>query len=150
MISFRNDINEALSYFDVSIKQAMDEGGVNASGRTSRSLKVDTGGLFGGIRGVLLGSNVFHKIESGTPPGSQVTFFAIRAWGISKGIFSGGDENRGASRITSSIRRKGTKTWQRGGRTDIITEPLNDSEIIDTFAQNVAETAIDAILKTFK
>lgn len=149
MISFQNDIELMLDTQSANIAYNMVETGSNASGLTMRSLEVSTGGLFGGTSGALLGSETFPKIEKGTSPGTPISFWQILKWVQYKGIASGDGAKRAAGAITNSIRNKGTRTYQRGGRTDIYTDVVNNEDLINDLAENMAETTQRGLYAAF-
>ena len=78
------------------IQAAMAAGGVNASGRTSASLKVET--YAGGVRLVSRGEKVapFQSVETGSPAGVRPAGFyeIIYQWSIDKKINFPSDSDR--------------------------------------------------------
>ena len=129
------------SNFDFAIKSALDLGaknvrenmeaaGVNASGETSRSIEATDRQI--------LASEVLEKTETGTPPKSQgggISFAAAAYWVEVKPAFIS------PWAVVSAINLRGSRTFQRGGRTDIYTEEFISLE--DNLLPNFAATGLE-------
>lgn len=107
------------------IRQNLAATGTNATGSTSKSLRfqVTTNGTIANLR--IIGRPYFMAVETGIKPYPQYDkpsrefVKAIREWLAAK---SG--EQGAAYAIARSIHKKGTKLWQRGGRTDVVTNDV--------------------------
>ena len=140
---------------NIQTKQRMDgRGGIEASGRTRKSLVVKsttTGG-------VLEGRGYFDSLERGAGPAPRGTWFygVIRQWIVDKGITAAPipykrkpserwqpkytPEERGltylAGCFATSIINRGTVLHRMGGRADIYSDIINEE--IDNLSEQLA------------
>ena len=127
------------------IRERLEVTGTNASGKTSRSLRVVTSDT----EGVLFGRKFFQGVETGRAGGRVPRKFReiILQWMNDKGVHADdGNDGRMAYLIARKIARMGTSLYRRGGRNDIYsqeiprtTESINKrfSELITTTIHNI-------------
>jgi hypothetical protein len=139
-MDFSKPIEKYLSDMKKSIRQNLTVKGINASKRTYDSVsyagEYDVGFLWA-IRNL-------HTTETGTASkkrGGVVSFGGIFRWIYEKGIAPTDEKAAKAMAwaITVSIMQKGTITYQKGGRSDIFSNVLNDTKKSSTFAKDMAE-----------
>lgn len=124
------------------IQQNLSSSGTNASGKTSSSLKytVTSEGTKATLR--ITGRPFFATVETGrkaTPSYEPSKAFVqtIKDWAEAKGI-----DSKFAYAIAKSIHKKGTKLHQKGGRSDIYSNVINQNlvdkislDLLDRFAR---------------
>lgn len=125
------DVVRRVEELRTNISDAINVNGLRASGRTQASMRIETKG----DRVTLVGRKAFANLERGTPPlwGKMgFTYFRriIAQWAKDKGLNWGSDHDRVISAITAKILHKGTRTFIRGGRRDIVT-PYVDKCVAD-------------------
>lgn len=112
--------------------------GINASGATIRSLRVESHADADSLRVTLYGRPFFNAIETGSSRWTGRTGIRctvdefteiIRQWASDKGLVFD-DEDRAVSAIAWAIIKRGSKTKREGGRADIYT-PLVDGAAAD-------------------
>lgn len=136
------------------IRQNMASTGTNATGKTSRSLhyQITNNGSKASLK--VLGKPYFAVVETGrkaTPNYDKpsVEFVqSIKEWANAKGLPEGS-----AYAIAKNIHKKGTKLWQKGGRTDIVSSVINQNlvdkislDLLDKFASQF----FNSVVKLFK
>ena len=120
-------LNEAIA----GIRDTLEQERINATGKASESLEVET--YEGGAR--MLGCGYFSALEQGNEPIIDPTLEeAIREWinaKIARGWFTlrGGkdteeERDKAAYYIANSLQERGTKLYQQGGRDDVYTDKL--------------------------
>lgn len=133
------------------IKQNLASTGTNATGRTSASLRFEV--IDNHDKQILrvIGKPYFTVVETGrkatpqyTNPSKQFVDDIIQ-WVKARGI-----EEKAAYGIAKSIHAKGTKLFQSGGRTDIVSSVINQTlvdsiskSILDKFAQEYLKNAVN-------
>lgn len=138
-----------LSQFGTStiekIKQNLAASGTNASGKTANSLRMEV--TTDGFKQILkiFGRPFFMTVETGrkaTPDYKpSLSFVAtIQAWMTAKGVPGS------AYAIAQSIHKKGTKLWQSGGRTDIVSNVVNEG-LTQQIARSVLTQFSESYLK---
>lgn len=146
--AFKADIEKLLNSYGFGIQQNMEKKAVNASGETSASKQITATDTTGKLEF----SEVLLKIETGTPPKSQggsVDFYDILQWISDKPlIVEAGFEKAVAGRITDNIRKLGTFTYQKGGRTDIFTDLLADTSFEALFLNDLGKTTVSIIMES--
>lgn len=137
-------IREELEMLAWRIQSNLASTGTNATGKTSRSLRVevDENG------GRLIGRPFFHGAETGRGKGGVPRNFhsIILAWMEAKGVHADdGDDDGFARGIEWKIRKKGTNLFLRGGRADIYTNeiPRTTKNISERLSRLIATKFID-------
>lgn len=128
------------------IKQNLAATGTNATGKTSNSVTffVETSPTKQALK--ILGRPYFFSVETGRKATPQYTqpskeFVAsIQEWMNAKGIPGQ------AYGIAKSIHQKGTKLFQSGGRTDVVSNVVNQG-LVDEISQSVLERYATEFLK---
>lgn len=128
------------------IRQNLSSTGTNATGKTSRSLRFEVTQTSEKQTLRVIGKPFFNVVETGrkatpqyTKP-SQEFVNAIKEWAQAKGIPGA------AYAIAKSIHAKGTKLFQSGGRTDIVSSVVNQT-LIDKISQDVLDKFAAEYLK---
>lgn len=138
----RDILEETLTKIVEDIRDRLVETGTNASGRTSRDIRIE---MYDG-GGKITGRRAFHTVETGRPPGPVPQNFTaiVRQWMNDKGITAPSipykripsenwqpkytEEERGAIAMASAIAHKikvsGTSLFREGGRKDIYTDVI--------------------------
>lgn len=121
------------------IRANMGSAGINATNKTSHSLRVETKQEGTKVKMQLFGMPFFNaatrtgrKPTPGKKP-SRDMISNLKQWVVIRGM----DESA-AWAVATNINKKGTKTWQQGGRTDIFEPALDD------FINNVSQGLLDA------
>lgn len=118
----------------------------SATGKTAQSLKYEvvTSGDKTALR--IIGKPFFAVVETGRKPTpeyekpSKQFVDSIKEW-----IRAKGGEEGAAYAIAKNIHKKGTKLYQKGGRTDIFSNVINDS-LIDSISQDLLSKFADEFL----
>lgn len=132
------------------IRENLASTGSNATGETSRTLRVETINASPTSQKLMIfGRAYFFSVETGRKATPQYTkpsetFVAkIQAWMNAKG------KEGSAYAIAKGIHAKGTKLFQDGGRQDIVSNVVNKSltdqlskEILDRYAQEFLKNAV--------
>lgn len=146
-------IRTELSDLARRIRERLEVTGTNASGKTSRSLRV----VVSDTAGTLYGRKFFQGVETGRAGGKVPKNFRaiILQWMEDKGVHAeDGNDGRMAYLIARKIAKMGTSLYRRGGRNDIYsqeipktTENLNKrfSELITTTIHNIHLNATGVI-----
>lgn len=133
------------------IRQNLASTGTNATGKTSRSLRFEVIVNAGKQILRIIGRPFFNVVETGRRPtrlGANESepnlVDQIKEWITAKGI------SGNAYAIAKSIHAKGTKLFQSGGRTDIVSSVINQTlvdsiskSILDKFAQEYLKNAVN-------
>ncbi len=139
------------------IRQNLASTGTNATGRTSRSLRFEVTNDDHSTTLRIIGKSFFNIVETGrkatpefTKPSKQFVA-AIVEWLKAKTSFRV-DFERGPSLqglaygIAKSIHQKGTKLNQSGGRTDIISNVINET-LVESISKSVLDQFTNEYLK---
>lgn len=134
------------------IQRDMASTGTNATGKTSESLNYEVKEEGGRITLSILGRPYTALIEPGRGPrkSSQSSNLAsnILEWMQAKGVgqdLTAKQQINLARFLTLRINQRGTKLYQKGGRTDIYTEPFNN--MVEKLNQEVVDTIADDFTK---
>lgn len=132
------------------IRRNLESTGTNATGKTSRSLRYEVRVEADSITLKILGKPFINVVETGrkaTPQydkPSEEFVASIREWAKAKGVPGA------AYAIAKSIHQKGTKLFQSGGRTDVISNVVNQSlvdqiskDCLDKFAKEYLKNAVN-------
>lgn len=130
-------IRQRLESLKQTISANIDSAGQRATGRTQRSMQVDTHSEGAVVVGKLTGRAFFSTLETGTKPwqnkyyrqtkkGKQLSaprFFVdiIRDWVAAKGL------SLNPWAVATKIMAEGSKLYRDGGRTDIYSEAIADA-----------------------
>lgn len=131
------------------IRENLSSTGTNATGKTAKSLRyeVKTEGSKTTLK--VLGKPYFAVVETGRKPTpdykpSKQFVDSIKEWMSAKG------KEGSAYAIALSIHKKGTKLFRDGGRTDIISNVVNQNlvdkiskELLDKFADQVLRNIVE-------
>lgn len=105
----------------------------SATGRTAKSLEVAIQSRQAGSSGQLLGAPWIGALEYGRGPRRSdedtAMWLNILAWMRARGIAGGADESAKARSITYMINLRGTKQYQLGKPSGIISDVINDKEL---------------------
>lgn len=116
-------VHECLSEIRAGIAANMSAKGVNASGRTVRSMEIvdEPSGA------TLYGRAFFATLETGRRPGKWPPREKIYRWSIDKKIAFRDDRQRRAFSFLTArkIGREGTELYREGGRKDIFTDVID-------------------------
>lgn len=117
-------LTEELEKLRKEIIDAHDAAGQRASGKTAKSLNVEVNGT----HGELLGASYIGVLDKGRKPG-RVPFNMqeiILKWAQAKGLhFATPAQARSfAYFVSKRIREEGTELYRKGGRTDILQDPV--------------------------
>jgi hypothetical protein len=125
------------------IKKNLASTGTNATGSTSNSLRVEVKNE--GFKQILkiYGRPYFMTVETGrkaTPDykPSQQFVASIREWMQAKNV------EGSAYGIAQDIHKKGSKLFRDGGRTDIVSNVVNE-----TFTQQLSKAILDEFAKSY-
>ena len=128
------------------IRENLSATGTDASKKTSQSLRYEivSDSTTTSLR--IIGKPFFAVVETGrkTTPNykpSKQFVASIREWLKAKG-----GEEGAAYAIARTIHQKGTKLYQKGGRTDIFSNVINDS-LIDKISADLLDKFADEFLK---
>lgn len=116
-MNLTDKIADILERCKTEIQASMEQEGVNASGRTSRSLQVER--YEGGVRLVSRGQNIapFETLQYGRKEGKVPKGFyeIIKQWSIDKGITFATNSERGtfAYFLSRKIAREGTARFKQ-------------------------------------
>ena len=120
-------INEELLKLKDVIAANMQAQGLNASGKTSKSLEV----VMSDNGGALMGRSFFAVLETGRKAGKVPKNFRqiIEKWATDKGLsFDTPAKLRSFSYLVArKIAAEGTKQYRTGRRTDVFTEAVNET-----------------------
>ena len=120
-------INEELLKLKDVIAANIVSQGLNASGKTAKSLEV----VMGDNGGALMGRSFFAVLETGRKAGKVPKNFRqiIEKWATDKGLtFETPAKLRSFSYLVArKITREGTKQYRTGRRTDVFTEAVNET-----------------------
>lgn len=120
-------INEELLKLKDVIAANMQAHGLNASGKTSKSLEIVQNGT------ALMGRSFFAVLETGRKAGKVPKNFRqiIEKWATDKGLtFETPAKLRSFSYLVArKIAAEGTKQYRTGRRTDVFTDAINETVI---------------------
>ena len=120
-------INEELLKLKDVIAANMQAQGLNASGKTSKSLEV----VMSDNGGALMGRSFFAVLETGRKAGKVPKNFRqiIEKWATDKGLtFETPAKLRSFSYLVArKIAAEGTKQYRTGRRTDVFTDAVNET-----------------------
>lgn len=121
------------------IKQNLASTGTNATGKTSQSLRFEV--IDNGTKATLrvLGKPFFMVVETGrkaTPDYTKPSYEFVRS--IRDWLQARGKDQGAAYAIAKNIHKTGTKLWQRGGRTDIVSNVVNQ-DLIDQISTDTLQ-----------
>ena len=120
-------INEELLKLKDVIAANIVAQGLNASGKTAKSLEV----VMSETGGALMGRSFFAVLETGRKAGKVPKNFRqiIEKWATDKGLtFETPARLRSFSYLVArKIAREGTKQYRTGRRTDVFTEAVNET-----------------------
>jgi len=122
------------------IQENMAAAGENASGETSREIKwmMPTDNQV-----IVSGPSYVFVLEKGRRPGKMPPVTPnITDWIRSKGLSIEKSVESVGFAISKKIAEEGTKLFQQGGRTDILTPALSD-ERIDKLLNQIADISLD-------
>jgi hypothetical protein len=127
--------------------------GTNATVKTSQSLAFEVAQLGTRWKLIITGRPYFMTVETGRKPTpgkkpSRQMISNIAAWLNARGL---NDVSPWA--VAMTIQRKGTELWLKGGRTDIVSNVLNDefyTKIGDEILANYGKIYLDRITEDFK
>jgi hypothetical protein len=143
MISLKKPILAFLEYLTRQIQRNMSDGGINATGQTSKSITPATVDDWGGQ---LQADANLETVETGTPPaneGGGISVAEADFWINVKGL------DLDPERVAIKINDIGSRTFVSGGRTDIYTDELNDKKVIDVFLLNTQNTLVDQVFNEY-
>lgn len=119
-VSFDNLVYDTLKTIRDRIAENIIDRGLNATGDTIRSMRIE---VTGQGKGTLYGRQYFQSLEEGRPPTdskpSRAMISSLQRWIDARGI----DTTPWA--VANSINKNGTRLWRDGGRKDIYTEAIN-------------------------
>lgn len=119
--------------------------GTNATGRTSRSLRLEVDESSSNFTLTIAGRDYFRTVETGRKPTpkydkpSREFVKTIKEWADTKGI------GKFAYAIARSIHQKGTELFRKGGREDII-KPVGNT-LLENIANDILDKYSDMFLK---
>lgn len=118
------------------LKTKLRERKVNATGNLSRSIRFDATEK----RLVVSAAGYVFSVEDGTGPGSAVTASAIEKWLDAKAIpvWQGSTRKSQSYVIARAINRRGTRLFQKGGNSGVISDVINN-KLLERLAEQVAE-----------
>ena len=120
-------INEELLKLKDVIAANMQAQGLNASGKTSKSLEI----VMSDNGGALMGRSFFAVLETGRKAGKVPKNFRqiIEKWATDKGLtFETPAKLRSFSYLVArKIAAEGTKQYRTGRRTDVFTDAINET-----------------------
>jgi len=126
------------------IRENIRKSGKNATGKTYRSLKSKATDN----RLIVDGARHIYVLEEGRRPGKMPPVDRLIEWATVRGFEN--PKSAGYA-ISKKIAEKGTKLFQQGGRTDIITPALEPSRFdkLITKLRDVAFAKVSKIVKSF-
>jgi len=136
------------------IRQNMSSTGTDASGESSRSLKYEVTETGTKANLKITAKPFFMVVETGRKPTPQFTkpseefVDRIKSW-----LTARGKDQGPAYAIAKSIHKSGTKLWQQGGRTDIVSNVINQNRIEELsreLLQSFAKFYLVSVANTFK
>ena len=137
-------INEELLKLKDVIAANMQAQGLNASGKTSKSLEV----VMGDNGGALMGRSFFAVLETGRKAGKVPKNFRqiIEKWATDKGLtFETPAKLRSFSYLVArKIAAEGTKQYRTGRRTDVFTDAVN--ETVTSIQNQLGSTVLKEIV----
>jgi hypothetical protein len=138
-----NSISELLEAFGIDsvelIRNNMANAGQNASGKTSRAIEWKSPEP---NKLIVDGPKFVYVLETGRKPGKRPPVSPIKEWLEAKSIPVSGSIDSAAWAISTAIGKKGTKLFQDGGRTDIIT-PAQAPARFDKLESDIADIALN-------
>ena len=117
------------------LRDALKDNNVNASGNLSRSIRSEVHELGSEVQLLVSATNYVFTTEEGrkptSNPGKGVLFPRIYQWTIDKKIPVPGGQTRAqvAWAMTKSIHEKGTRLFQKGGNSGVLSDVLNNKLI---------------------
>lgn len=139
-------IQDALKLFGISsvemIQQNISTAGKDASGETSRDI---TSVMPKETQVVVSGPSYVFVLEKGRRPGGMPPVRNIARWVQAKSIAFDKEAESIGFAISKKIAEKGTKLFQDGGRTDIITPVISD-ERIDKLVKQIADISLNLMV----
>jgi hypothetical protein len=121
------------------IQQNMAAAGQDASGETSREIKW----IMPNDKQVIVsGPSYVYVLEKGRRPGKMPPVSNIEAWVRSKSLSIDKSVESVAFGISKKIAEEGTKLFQEGGRTDIITPAISDDRV-DGLMNQIADISLN-------
>lgn len=132
---------EAFGQNTVSIIQGnMSAAGQDASGDTSREIKFI---MPSDNQVIVSGPSYVYVLETGRRPGKMPPVTPnMTNWIVSKGLSIDKTVESVGFAISKTIAEKGTKLFQQGGRTDIITPAISD-ERVDKLVNKLADISLN-------
>lgn len=126
-----------------NIRLNMGRAGMNATNKTSHSLRIEVNQQGSKINLKLFGRPFFMTVQTGRRPTpdkkpSRDMINNIREWVDARGI-----DEEAVWAIATNIQKKGTQLWREGGREDIV-DPA-----IDEFINSVSQAALEAEADNF-
>lgn len=126
------------------IQSNLSSTGTDASGKTSRSLRLQVVKQDEKYLMKIFGRPYFMTVETGRKPTpekkpSKTMIANIRSWVKERGI-----SESLVWAIAVNINKKGTKLWQQGGRKDIVSNVITDSKI-----QQIERSILEYYAKAF-
>jgi hypothetical protein len=135
-----------------STVEAIKQNTPKATGKTARSLRFEV--KIEGSKYIMkiAAKPFFLVVETGRKPTpsykpSRTFVDSIKEWMGAKG------KTGSAYAIALAIHRKGTKLWQQGGRTDVVSNVINESlteRIASESLQEFAREYLATVVQTFK
>jgi len=131
------------------IRENLSSTGTNATGKTSRSLRYEVKKEGNKTTLKVLGKPYFAVVETGRRPTpdykpSRQFVDSIKEWMDAKG------KQGSAYAIALAIHKRGTKLYRDGGRTDIISNVVNQNlvdkisaELLDKFADELLRNVVE-------
>lgn len=117
-------LEQELETLRLDIIERQRQSGQQTTGKTARSLRVETDET----HGTLYGASYIGTLERGRQGGKVPQGFRhiIAQWAKDKGLSFGSESElkRFAYFVSKHIAESGTQLYRRGGRTDILTEPI--------------------------
>lgn len=126
-----------------NIRLNMGRAGMNATNKTSHSLRIELKQEGTKFKMQLLGRSFFMTVQTGRRPTpdkkpSREMISNIAEWMEARGM-----DERQVWAVATNIQKKGTQLWRDGGRTDIV-DPA-----IDEFVNGVSQALLEAEADNF-
>lgn len=134
------------------IKQNLSSTGTSATGKTAQSLRFEVSNEGTKATFKVIGKPYFMVVETGRKPTPQYKPSRQFVKSIKEWIQAKGGNDKFAYGIALSIHKKGTKLWQDGGRTDIVSNVINQNltdKINLDLLNKFAEQYMNSVVKLF-
>lgn len=143
-------LNESAGGLVETIRKNLSSTGTDATGKTSQSLRYEVKDNGQKITVQLVGRPFFATVETGRKPTPDKKPSRDMIENIKEWVTARGKDADLVWAIATSIQQKGTKLFQKGGRTDIYTDAISDPSFVDQISAEILGTFAKEYAKQIK